>query len=308
MIRPIRFYKYYSDAIHSDTMTRWKPLFIIQGLVVNLFTCTATKENRVVQTRQWPTYNETYSQAERSCGQLVWHAYNTNRYSYSFDSFQRMAECYAVENGYTLHENPFRQKMSYSKEGLLEYVQYERGISRYHYQQGRLAFIEFFEEKQPIYRYQVYSNAQGQIVGLKGRPLHNSGLMAYSTKYQLDKQGRYVQLDVYTDQGVLYYRVVQRDFDPSAKNPLPLAGQTFYDLNRYPWIMWGEVFPLQKALARRIETFRYAAPETPGKLIKRSDVTVSWQTDGQGYITSQFSYDALNKTRDTVSIEYLNCR
>jgi hypothetical protein len=289
-------------------MARWKPLFIVQWLVVSLITCTTTGEKGTVQISKLPAHNNSYSRAKRRCGQLVWHAYNTNRYSYSFDSLQRLAQCYAVENGYTLYENAFSQTMSYRKEGLLDAVQYERGVSRYHYQKGRLAFIDFFEDKQPIYRYQVYLNPRGQIVGLMGIPLNNSGLMAYSTRYQLDKQGRYVQLDVYTDRGELYYRVVQRDFDPSVKNPLALTGQTFYDLNRYPWITWGEVFPFQQALARRIETFRYSAPETPGRLIKRSDVTVTWQTDSLGSVTRQFSYDALNRVRDTVSIEYLNCR
>ena len=289
-------------------MAKWKTLVSIQWLISILITCTTTDQNkRVVQTRTWPDH-KAYSKADRQCERLVWHAYNTNRYAYFFDATHRLTQCYAVENGYSLNEYTFEQKMSYTKDGLLEKVQYEKGETRYQYHNGRLSFIDFFHEEQPIYRYQIRLNPQGQIVGLKGIPLQNSGLMAYSTQYQLDEQGRYVQLDAYTDKGVLYHRVVQRNFDPSVKNPVSSVRQTLYDLNRHPWISWGEVFPMSEALARRIETYRYAAPETPTKLIKRSDVTVSWQTDRQGYITRQFSTDALNMVRDTVRIEYINCR
>ena len=80
-----------------------------------------------------------------------------------------------------------------------------------------------------------------------------------------------------------------------------------YDLNRYPWITWGEVFPISSEVARHVEIYRYARPETPTKLIKRADLSVSWRTDSQGYVTGQFSTDVLTGIRDTVLIDYLNC-
>jgi hypothetical protein len=76
-------------------------------------------------------------------------------------------------------------------------------------------------------------------------------------------------------------------------------------LNRYPWITWGEEFPISSEVARHVEIYRYAPPETPTQLIKRADVSVTWRTDTLGYVTGQFSTDALTGIRDTVSIDYL---
>ena len=165
--------------------------------------------------------------------------------------------------------------------------------------------IDFYQDGQPIYRYQVSTNAKGQITRLLGRPLNDSGLVAYSTQYQLDEQGRYVQLDVRNDRNILYYRVIQRDFNSSVTSPYQLIRGVPYELNRYSWITWGEVFPIIREVARHVESYRFAPPETPTQLIKRSDVSVSWRTDTLGYITGQFSTDAMTGIRDTVSIDYL---
>ena len=68
------------------------------------------------------------------------------------------------------------------------------------------------------------------------------------------------------------------------------------------------MFPVSPYLAKRVETFRYAAPETPTELIKRADLSVTWQRDKQGHLTGQFSTDALTTIQDTILIDYLNCR
>lgn len=244
---------------------------------------------------------------KRRCRQVVWRDYNTNYYTYTFDSRQQLSACSAVEHTFNLKDYPLNQQLIYSKAGVLDEVRDERGFSRYRYQNGQLVGIDFFQDGQPIYRYQVSTNAKGQITKLLGMPLNDSGLIAYSTQYRLDEQGRYVQLDVRNDRNILYYRVIQRDFDPSVSSPYQLIRGVPYDLNRYPWMTWGEVFPISSEVARHIETYRYAPPGTPTKLIKRADVSVSWRTDTQGYVTGQFGTDALTGIRDTVSIDYLTC-
>lgn len=288
-------------------MSRWKCVSWVCWLFISLIACTATdQKNSGQQTREWPDHADD-ARPNRQCQQLIWQAYNMNRYTYSFDSSGRLSRCSAIENGYNLNSYAFEQKMSYTKEGLLEEVQYERGLSQYHYRNGRLVSIDFFQDGQPIYQYLIQTNTKGQITGLKGQPLQDSGLTAYSTQYRLDERGRYVQLDVRTDKGILYHRVVQRDFDPSVKSPYALFQHIPYDLNRYPWITWGELFPMNAQVARHVETYRYAAPETPMNLIKRSDIVLDWKTDRQGYLTGQFSNDTLNRMRDTVFVEYIKC-
>jgi hypothetical protein len=236
---------------------------------------------------------------------VVWHAYNTNYYTYTFDSKQQLSTCSAVEHSFNQKNYPLNQQLSYTKAGLLDQVLNERGFSRYRYKNGQLVEIDFFQDGQSIYRYQVSTNAKGQITSLLGMPLNDSGLMAYSTQYRLDQQGRYVQHDVRNDRNILYYRVIQRDFASSVSSPYQLIRGVPYDLNRYPWITWGEVFPISSEVARHVELYRYAPPETPNKLIKRADVSVSWRTDTLGYVTGQFSTDLLTGIRDTVTIDYL---
>ncbi|MFD2937335.1 hypothetical protein [Spirosoma flavum] len=224
------------------------------------------------------------------------------------DSTSRLKHGTAAELTVSGHYYPLDQWLTYTRKGLLEQVRDHIGSSKYAYRNGQLTSIEFSQAGQPIYRYQVSLNTRGQIVGLSGTPLHNSGLPAYSTHYQLDQQGRYVQLDVRTDKGVLYYRVIQRDFDVSVNSPYALVRGIPYDLNRFPWMTWGEIFPLSPHLARHIQTYRYAPPNKPTQLIKRSDLRLTYQRDSHGYMTGQFSTDALTTIQDTVVIDYQICR
>lgn len=244
----------------------------------------------------------------RSCQQIVWQDYNANRYRYQFDTSHRLSQCTALESTYSYKPYAFDQQLTYTTEGLLSQVRDEEDASQYHYRNGRLASIDFFQQGQLVYRYVVSVNDRGQLVGLRGVPLNNSGLRGYSTRYQLDEQGRYVQLDRKDEQGKLYYRVVQRGFTAANGHLYGLMRGIPYDINRYPWLSWGEGFPISPYLASRIETYRYAAPQTPTELIKRTDVSVTYQTDRQGCITGQFSTDALTTIRDTVLINYINCR
>jgi hypothetical protein len=243
------------------------------------------------------------------CHQIIWQEANANRYIYHFDSLQRLQRCTALEEstGYKLFG--LNQQLTYNNQGWLEWVRGQEDSSHYNYQEGRLASIDFFQEGRHVYRYRLDTNARGDLVGLRGIPMNNSGLQGYSTRYQLDGLGRYVQLEVFNDQGHLYYRVIQRDFVPIAdqlakgmrRHGIP------YDLNRYPWPGWGKQFPLNEHLASRIETYRYAAPQTPTQLIKRADVSVAFLQNRRGYITHQISTDALTSMRDTICLTHLNC-
>lgn len=243
----------------------------------------------------------------RFCQQVVWRDYNTNRYEYRFDSSQRLSQCTALESTSSYKPYALNQQLTYTKDGLLERVRDEEDHSQYHYRNGQLASIDFFQQGRLIYRYVVSVNARGQLVGLRGIPLNNSGLLGYSTRYQLDEQGRYVQLDMEDDQGRLYYRVIQRGFTAAISHLYGLMRGIPYDINRHPWLGWGEGFPISPYLASHIETYRYATPQTPTELIKRTDVSITYQIDKQGYITGQFSTDALTTIRDTVLINYLKC-
>ncbi|AKD53901.1 hypothetical protein SD10_02270 [Spirosoma radiotolerans] len=237
----------------------------------------------------------------------MWQDNNANRYDYRFDANQRLTQCTAFEQTSSYGVYPFNQSLTYTKEGLLERVRDQEDSSRYHYRNGRLASIDFFQEGKSIYRYLVSTNEQGIIVGLRGVPLNDSGLLGYTTRYQLDEQGRYVQLDVEDDRGKLYYRVKQTDFVSANGHLYGLMQGVPYDLNRYPWLDWGEGFPLSPYLASHTETYRYAAPETPSQLIKRADESVTWQRDKLGHVTGQFHTDVLTTIQDTVLIHYINC-
>ena len=281
------------------------PLFIYL-LLIAVFACTPTDHQNSTIRADTLSVRAAPARPKRRCRQVVWHAYNTNYYTYTFNSDGQLSACSAIEHTFNLKDYPLNQQLIYTKAGLLGQVRYERGFSRYNYKNGQLVGIDFFQDGQPIYRYQVSTNAKGQITRLLGMPLNDSGLMAYSTQYRLDEQGRYVQLDVRNDRNILYYRVIQRDFNSPESSPYQLIRGVPYDLNRYSWITWGEVFPISSELARHVEIYRYARPETPNKLIKRADMSVSWRTDTLGYVTGQFSTDALTDIRDTVSIDYFN--
>ncbi|MCX6215805.1 hypothetical protein [Spirosoma sp.] len=241
------------------------------------------------------------------CHQIIWQDAKANRYIYQFDSHQRLLKCTALEenSGYGLFS--LNQQLIYNKQGWLEWVRGQEDSSHYTYLKGRLASIDFFQEGRHVYRYRLTTNAQGYLVGLRGIEMNNSGLQGYSTRYQLDKQGRYLQLEVFNDQGQLYYRVIQRDFVAIADYLAKGMRGIPYDLNRHPWPGWGKQFPVSEHLAGRIETYRYAAPQTPTQLIKRADVSVSYLHDRRGYITSQISTDALTSIQDTSRITHLNC-
>ncbi len=287
------------------TIAPLKISLIMYLLLIAVLACAPTDHQNTITSADTLSVGVAPAHPKRRCRQVVWHAYNTNYYAYSFDATQHLSGTSAVEHTFNLRDYPLNQHLIYTRTGVLDRVRDERGLSRYRYQNGQLARIDFFQDGQPIYRYQVSTNANGQITGLRGRPLNDSGLMAYSTQYRLDQQGRYVQLDVRNDRNILYYRVMQRNFDSLVSSPYQLIRGVPYDLNRYPWITWGEVFPISSAVARHVAIYRYAPPQTPDKLIKRADLSVSWRTDTLGYITGQFSTDALTGIRDTVSIDYL---
>ncbi|AUD06660.1 hypothetical protein [Spirosoma pollinicola] len=281
------------------------PLFIYL-LLIAVFSCTTTDYQNSTTRVDTLSVRATPDRPKRRCQHVVWHAYNTNYYTYTFNSSGWLSACSAVEHTFNLKDYPLKQQLLYTKAGVLDRVRDERGFSKYNYRNGQLVGIDFFQDGQPIYRYQVSTNAMGQIIRLQGMPLNNSGLMAYSTQYELDKQGRYVQLDVRNDRNILYYRVIRRDFNSLASSPYQLIRGVPYDLNIHPWITWGEVFPISREIARHVEIYRYARPEMPNKLIKRSDISLTWRTDTLGYVTGQFSTDALTGIRDTVLIDYLN--
>ena len=287
------------------TIAPIKTSLFIYLLLIAVFACTPTDHQNSTTRADTLSVRAAPARPTRRCRQVVWHTYNTNYYTYTFDSGGQLSACSAVEHTFNLKDYPLNQQLIYTKAGALDQVRDERGFSRYNYKNGQLVGIDFFQDGQPIYRYQVSTNAKGQIIKLQGRPLNDSGLMAYSTQYRLDEQGRYVQLEVRNDRNILYYRVIRRDFNPSVSSPYQLMRGVPYDLNMHPWITWGEVFPISSEVARHVEIYRYAPPETPTQLIKRSDVSVSWRTDTLGYVMGEFSTDALTGIRDTVSIDYL---
>ena len=289
-----------------STIAPIKTSLFIYLLLIAVFACGPTDHQNSTTSADTLSVRTNSARPKRRCRQVVWRAYNTNYYTYTFDSGQRLSACSTVEHTYILKDYSLNQQLIYTKAGLLDQIRDERGVSRYRYKNGLLAGIDFFQDGQPIYRYQVNTNAKGQITRLLGMPLNDSGLMAYSTQYRLDQQGRYVQLDVRNDRNILYYRVIRRDFNSSVSSPHQLIRGVPYDLNMHPWITWGEVFPISNEVARHIEIYRYAPPETPNKLIKRADLSITWQTDTLGYITGQFSTDVMTGLRDTVSIDYLN--
>ncbi|GAB4024634.1 hypothetical protein [Spirosoma koreense] len=273
-----------------------------------MFTCTSSdQQTRSLATDEVPGRRERVDE-NWQCRQVIWHDYNLNYYVYSTDSSRLVTRCTAVEKTNSFQYYPLEQRLVYNRQGLLEQVYAENGSSQYHYRNGQLASIDFRQAKRLIYRYLISVNAGGQIIGLRGIPLNNSGLMGYSTRYQLDQQGRYVQLDVRTDKGLLYYRVVQDNFDTSTSSIYGLLRGIPFDLNRHAWINWGEGFPVSQDVARHIRTYQYAAPQTPDQLIKRSDVSASYRTNTQGYLTHQYRTDAVSSLHDTVWIDYRNCR
>lgn len=284
-----------------------KKLIVILLLLTAICSCTSDQSAQPPTRTTLPDLS-VHRDLTRQCRRFIWRAYNSNYYVYTIDSTNRLKHGTIAERTNSGPYYPIDQWLTYTSNGLLEQVQELNGSSQYSYHNGQLTSIRFSQAGLPIYRYQVSLNTSGQIDGLRGIPLNNSGLPAYSTHYQLDQQGRYVQLDVRTDQGILYYKVVQSDFDDSIVSPYALIQGIPYDLNRFSWMTWGEVFPLSRHLARRIQTYKYAAPNTPTQLIKRSDLRLSYRTDPQGYMTRQFSMDALTTIQDTVLIDYQQCQ
>ena len=275
-------------------------------LLLTLLACTATDHQpQTPGTPDRPTGQDEPT-TSRPCRQIVWRD-NNNRYVYQFDSTQRLRQCTAFEQSSSYGTYALNQQLTYTKDGRLERASNGEDSSRYDYRNGRLASIDFFQEGLAVYRYLVSTNQHGLIVGLRGIPLNDSGLLACATRYRLDDRGRYVQLDLEDSRGVLYYRVKQGDFRSAVGHLLGSMAGVPYDLNRHAWVNWSQVFPVSPQLAGRVETFRYAAPETPADLIKRADLSVSWQRDKQGHITGQFSTDALTTIRDTSLFIYLNC-
>ncbi|MDB5240419.1 MAG: hypothetical protein JWP57_1044 [Spirosoma sp.] len=280
-----------------------KKLIVILLLLTAIGSCTHDQSAQPPTQATLPQLS-IHTDLTRLCRRLIWRAYNSNYYVYTLDSTNRLKHGTIAERTNSGRYYPIDQYLIYTSNGLLEQVRELNGSSQYMYHNGQLTAIQFSQAGKPIYCYQVSHNSGGQIDGLRGIPLNNSGLPAYSTQYLLDQQGRYVQLDVRTDQGALYYRVVQSDFDNATSSPYALIRGIPYDLNRFSWMSWGEVFPLSPHLARRIQTYQYAAPNTPTQLIKRSDLRLTYRPDPQGYMMGQFSTDALTAIQDTVSIDY----
>ena len=288
---------------------RTEVVFLLKLVLLTQLACSSADHSTQQQgTKASQPATATRFPDNRHCQQILWRDDNDNQYVYYFDENQRLVQCRALEQTNSYDTYAFDQQLSYSPDGRLKQVRDEEQSSQYQYRNGKLVAIDFMQEGQLIYRYMVSVNGRGQIIGLRGVPLNNSGLLAYSTRYQLDQQGRYVQLDLRDGRGVLYYRVKQSDFLPPAAHLNSLIRGVPYDLNRYPWLSWGEVFPLNPHQASHIETYRYANPRQPDQLIKRADLRVTFRTDRQGYITGQFSTDSMTTIRDTVVTDYQHCQ
>ncbi len=283
--------------------------FLIQMLLITGLSCSSDTNQRQA-TVPGNHLNVSPKQSTSGfCRQIIWQEANANRYIYLFDSLQRLITCTAQEESVGYKPFTLVQQLAYNKQGWLEWVHGQEDSSHYSYKKGRLASIDFFQEGRHIYRYLLHTNAQGHLVELRGIPINNSGLQGYSTRYQLDGRGRYVQLEVFNDKGQLYYRVIQRDFvaiDNHLAKAMRMHGIP-YDLNRSPWPSWGKQFPVSEHLAGRIETYRYAAPQTPARLIKRADVSVAFLYNQRGYITRHVSTDAFTSMLDTIRITHLDC-
>ena len=282
--------------------------YLVQLLLLTGLACTSTdgKRQSVQMTNQASAAYQLPTPPP--CQQIIQQGGRVgSQYIYHFDGHQRLNQCTALEENSGSGLYTLNQQLTYTQQGLLKQVSSPVDSSQYHYRNGQLASIDFFQEGQRIYRYQFHVNARGKLEDLQGIPLNNSGLEGYSTHYQFDEQGRYVQLDVFNARGDQYYRVIQGNF---VATPDLLARSMHgvpYDLNRYPWPSWGEQFPLSDHLASHIEIYRYAPPHTPTQLIKRADMSVAFQSDRLGYVTHQISTDALTTIRDTVRFRYLTC-
>lgn len=281
--------------------------YLIQLLLTTGLACTSADQQRQVTGPASQSPVATDQSTPPPCQQIIRREANANQYIYHFDTHQRLNQCTALEEDGGSEPFTLDQRLTYNKKGWLEWVRGREDSSQYNYQKGRLVSIDFFQEEGHVYRYLLDTNAQGQLVGLRGIPMNNSGLQGYSTRYKLDGQGRYVQLEVLNDKGQLYYRIIQRDFVPMANQLAKGMRGIPYDLNRYPWPSWGKQFPVSEHMASRIEIYRYAAPQTPTKLIKRADMSMAFLRDQQGYITGQVSTDAFTSIQDTTRIIYLNC-
>lgn len=218
---------------------------------------------------------------------MIWRLYNTNYYDYAIDSTRRLTRCTAYEKETHGVYDPFVQTLTYNPAGQLDQVRHNDGYSQYRYQQGRLVGIEFVQGGESVYRYRVTVNESGQVVGLRGEPLNDSGLPAYSTRYRLDKEGRYVELEARTAADEPYYRVVQRQFAPAVRRAYDQFQLIPYDFNRHPWTYWGEQFPMSRDLPGQVDVYRYAAPETPTALIQRSATRFTYQTNQDDYVTAR---------------------
>ena len=276
-------------------------------LLLAFTTCQPTQRSTRFIAENQPANPSKKAGQNWQCQRVIWRAYNTNYYDYEIDTNHRLTRCTAYEKESRGVYDSFVQTLSYTPAGQLDQVRHTDGYSRYRYRKGRLASIEFVQGAELVYRYEVTVSETGQIVGLSGKPLNDSGLAAFSTRYKLDNQGRYVELETRTASGELYYRVVQRDFATAVRGAYDQFRLIPYDVNMHPWTYWGEQFPMTRELAGQVDVYRYAAPETPTTLIKRSATRFTYQTNQDGYATARWSHETLMQGRDTVSIEYQNC-
>lgn len=210
-------------------------------------------------------------------------------------------------------------RYTYNSQGLLERVVPFAGgqaptqdsYEQFSYTNGALSKIEITEFGKIIYRFDVTTNANKQITGLKGVSFDKTNYPEYTGTHTLDAQGRYVKSEG-TDANGVFWRFESSDFDPAVK--------TDYDsFKGWPvnvisnWYQYGVLTPVNGAGARRKHDFSYGYDDSGNYvgLKKLYDFTYTYKTNSNGYAT-EVTVNNVAVTPATVvyktTYTYANCQ
>ena len=152
-------------------------------------------------------------------------AYNNGSYDtliYNVDGFVTKSQYYYPDQMGKLAS--YGSQYTYNGQGLLERVLPFAGgqapspeyYEQYTYVNEALSKIEIVEAGKVVYRFEVTTNANKQITGLKGISLDKTKYRDYTSVHTLDAQGHYLKAES-TDANGLFYRMESGDFDATIK-------------------------------------------------------------------------------------------
>lgn len=257
-----------------NTTTRLLPVILLLGVSISCKKEADVPPPVICQVQKIDYNDGTYSTFEYDAQGLV-----TKSQSYYLDQTGKLAS--------------YGGQYLYNSQGLLERVMPFVGgqappqdfFEQFAYVNGALSNIDITEAGKLVYRFEVTTNANKQIIAMKGISFDKANYPEYTGAHTLDAQGHYIKSEG-TDANGVFWRFESGDFDPAVK--------TDYDsFKGWPvnatssWYQYGVLTPINGAGARRKHDFSYGY-DTNGNYVglkKLYDFTYTYQTNSNGYVT-----------------------